>query len=271
MTSICEERYLEHLKLKREKPTLVFLTQIIKAHLARVPYENLSKLLRFKQVGASIPSFEEFVNQQYENNLGGTCFAQNIHLNRLLKNLEFNSQLVGIRRDGILSHVSLRVDLDGDNYLVDVGIMSPIAGPYRIHPEASFDTWIGNQQFIYKPAHDQKNYVLEIHRDGKMIRAFHSTLEPITDHDVAIGIQKTFEPGAMFMKTLCVHRVFSEYSIGLWNRQLYRIQGDARDIRKLVSFVDLKAALTENLKLPNYPLDEAIQLLQQNGAAPLFD
>ncbi len=134
-----EEKYLKLLGVQKGSPSFSFLTAAVKCHLSKVPYENISKLVRFHQVGPSIPSFEEFVGGIVEKTYGGTCFAQNIYLNHILNYLGFKSTLVGIRKDGILSHLSLRVKIEGSNYFVDVGIMSSFSGPFRIQPSESLD------------------------------------------------------------------------------------------------------------------------------------
>ncbi|MGZ6370090.1 MAG: arylamine N-acetyltransferase, partial [Bdellovibrionota bacterium] len=249
-----EARYLKLLGVQKSRPSLSFLTEIVKRQLEVVPYENVSKVIRFHEMGPSIPTFSELVAGIAERNYGGTCFAQNIHLHHLLGSLGFDSTLVGIRREGFLSHVSLRVLLEGYPYLVDVGIMSSIAGPYRIHPESAFDLQVGNQRYVFSPSADQGNYSLDIHRDGQMIRSFQSSSEPVTDAELEVGIRKTFEPSALFMNTLCIHRVFERHSVGIWNKQIYRIQGTERIKREVQTVSELEAALRVELGLPDYPL-----------------
>lgn len=265
-----EEVYLRHLGLGRRPPTLEYLREVVAAQLARVPYENFSKLIRFKVEGPSIPNFDESIDQMIKRDFGGTCFAQNIHFNRLLGDLGFDSRLVAIARDGEVSHVSLRVRIGGDNYLVDAGIMSSVAGPFRIHPKEAFDTQVGSQRFVFTPSEDRENYTLDIFRDGERIRSFQSSPERFTSRQLEEAIKKTFAPGAMFMTTLVVHRAYPSHSVGIWNRQVYRIEGAKMIKRELASFEELASAFRKDLALPKYPLREMLALLRENGAEPLF-
>ena len=265
-----EETYLRHLGLGRRPPNLEYLREIVAAQLARVPYENFSKLIRFKIEGASIPNFDEYIDQMIKRDFGGTCFAQNIHLNRLLGDVGFDSRMVAIAREGEVSHVSLRVRIGGDNYLVDTGIMSSVAGPFRINPKDAFDTQVGDQRFVFAPSEDRENYSLEIFRNGEMIRRFESSPERFTSRQLEEGIKKTFAPGATFMTTLVAHRAYANHSVGIWNRQLYRIEGANVIKRELKSFEELASAFRKDLALPKYPLREMLGLLKENGAEPLL-
>ncbi len=266
-----EEKYLKLLGIQMEPPSVSFLAAIVKRHLAMVPYENISKIIRFHEVEPSIPSLAEFVEGIAEKTYGGTCFAQNIYLNHILNYLGFKSKLIGIRKDALLSHLSLRVNIESSNYFVDVGLMSSFSGPFRIHPSVSFKKNIGNQQFVFSPKPDLENYILEVWRDGKMIRGFESSSLAFTEKDLANGIRKTFERSAMFMTTLCVHRVFDAYSLGIWNRSFYQINDSKHSVRQIQSYSELKSIFNNELMLSQYPLDLTLDLLQRNGATKLFE
>ncbi len=266
-----EEKYLKHLGIKVMQPSVSFLNEIVKRQLSKVPYENISKIVRLHEIGPSIPNLEEFVAGMVDKTYGGTCFVQNIYLNHILDYLGFKTNLIGIRRDGLLSHLSLRVNIEGANYFVDVGIMSSFSGPFRIDPSESFQKDIGNQRFVFSPKVDFENYNLEIWRNGKMIREFESSSLAFTEQDLEIGVRKTFERSAMFMTTLCVHRVFDSHSVGVWNRNFYQIRGTEHSVREIQSYSELKSVFRDELMLPQYPLDVTLDLLQSNGAEKLFE
>ncbi len=266
-----EENYLKILGIQKEPPSVSFLSQIVKSHLAKIPYENISKIIRFQKHGPSIPSLEEFLDGVKEKTYGGTCFAQNIYLNHILNSLGFTSELISILKDGVISHVSLRVRVDGSNYFVDVGLMSSFAGPFRIHPSHTFTNDVGNQRFIFSPKSDLQNYNLQIWRAGKLIREFDPSPSAFSEQDLQIGIQKTFEPSAMFMNTLCVHRAYEKHSLGIWDRNFYHIKGTEQSVRQIQCYDELKLIFSDELDLPRYPLELILNLLQANGATKLFE
>lgn len=266
-----EEKYLKLLGIQMEPPSVSFLAEIVKRHLAKVPYENISKIIRFHKVGPSIPSLEEFVGGIADKVYGGTCFAQNIYLNHILNYLGFASKLISMRRDGVISHVSLRVNIEGSNYFVDVGLMSSFSGPFRIHPSEFFNKDLGNQRFVFSPNSNLENYRLEIWRAGKLIREFDSSSLAFSEQDLEIGIRKTFERSAMFLTTLCVHRAFETHSMGIWDRNFYKIKGTEHSVRKIQSYAELSSIFSDELGLPQYPLELTLNLLQANGATKLFE
>lgn len=266
-----EQNYLKLLGIQIEPPSVSFLEAIVKNHLAKVPYESLSKIIRLHEIGPSIPSLEEFVGGIAEKTYGGTCFAQNFYLNHILNYLGFKSKLIGFRKDGFLSHLSLRINIQGSNYFVDVGLMSSFAGPFRIHPMESFKKNIGNQRFIFSPKSDFENYSLEIFRDGKLIRGFDSSSLGYTEQDLEVGIRKTFERSARFMTTVCVHRVFETHSLGIWNKSFYRINDREHLVRQIQSYSEFKSIFKDELMLPQYPLDLTLDLLQRYSGIKLFE
>ena len=59
MTSAQAARYLKVLRLERRSPSVSALTEILTAHLARVPFENVSKLQRARRgLPPGLPSLD---------------------------------------------------------------------------------------------------------------------------------------------------------------------------------------------------------------------
>jgi N-hydroxyarylamine O-acetyltransferase len=264
------DKFLRLLGLHSEPPTLDFLKKIVRAHLKTVPYENLSKLLGFEAHGPTIPSFTQYLEQLESVGSGGTCFAQNIHLNHLLLALGFRSRRVGVVREGKLSHVSLRVRFDGGEYFVDVGLMSSFAGPFSLAPEAGFETWIGDQRFVFAPLADRENYTLEIYRDGRVIRSFLSTSAQVSEEALSEAIRSTYEQEALFMQVLCVHRVFEDRNIGLWNHVLYEVRGRDTVKRELRDLAAFEKVFREELLLPHLPVAQALETLKSKSGVSLL-
>jgi arylamine N-acetyltransferase len=102
------------LDVPRRAPSLAALTELTAAHLTRVPFENVSKLLRFRQSGfCGIPTLAEFLDRIERHRLGGTCYSNNSHLNRLLEALGYQAFLCGADMKRPNVHVVNRVRLEG--------------------------------------------------------------------------------------------------------------------------------------------------------------
>lgn len=107
-------------------PTLAVLNAITRAHTTAIPFENLDVLL-----GRAIDLRpESLFDKLVSRRRGGYCFEQNGLLLWALERLGFAVVPISARvridrpRDSIppRTHVFLRVELEGESYLTDVGV-----------------------------------------------------------------------------------------------------------------------------------------------------
>jgi arylamine N-acetyltransferase len=122
-------RYLQRLQLDAPPPlTLAGLTLLQQRHNALLPFETLSCLLR-----DAVPIDLDSVQRKLlDDRRGGYCFELNGGLLALLQALGFDAQPLSARvllaaQDGELTartHLLLRVQVDGDDWLVDAGFGS---------------------------------------------------------------------------------------------------------------------------------------------------
>ena len=71
------EKYLDLLGVEKSEPDFDLLKKIVKAHLIKVPFENISKLLYKKQGITNVPDMSAFLNGIEKYNFGGTCYTNN--------------------------------------------------------------------------------------------------------------------------------------------------------------------------------------------------
>jgi len=119
------------------EPTLATLSGIVEAHTRTIPFENLDVLLG-RPIRLDMPSV---VRKLVHEHRGGYCFEQNGLLLSVLEALRFRVVPLSARvrvqrpRDYIpaRSHLFVRVELDGELWLADVGVggLSPTA-PLRL-------------------------------------------------------------------------------------------------------------------------------------------
>ncbi|HXX64100.1 MAG TPA: arylamine N-acetyltransferase, partial [Bacteroidota bacterium] len=88
--------YLEALELSEQDPSLPALQDLVRAHLERVPFENISKLYYMQRFGLKeMPPLERFLEGIRRYHFGGTCYSNNYYLNRLLLSLRYDVRLCG--------------------------------------------------------------------------------------------------------------------------------------------------------------------------------
>ena len=139
------ESYLQRIEYVGPiNPTLETLNQIHRAHLQRVPFENLD-VMRGVPI---ILDRERLYDKIVRNRRGGFCYELNGLFSWLLEELGFSVTLLSssdARKDGGFGpeydHLTLRVDLeDGASvspvpWLVDVGWGDTFCQPLRLEPD----------------------------------------------------------------------------------------------------------------------------------------
>ena len=137
-------------------PTLEHLATLMEAHLATVPFENLSIHL-----GEPVDLAEEALTDKLvSRRRGGFCYELNGGFAALLRHLGFDVTLLAARvhtPDGLgppYDHLTLRVDLD-ESWLADVGFGRFISRPVRLLVgEDQTDPTAGSVRFVEAPYDD---------------------------------------------------------------------------------------------------------------------
>jgi N-hydroxyarylamine O-acetyltransferase len=114
-------RYLGLIGVIARRPSLEALGELTTAHLCRVPFENVSKLLHRDDPSMRLPPLERWLENVERHGLGGTCYANNSHFGELLAHLGYDVRLCGADMRAPDVHVANIVTLAGREYLVDVG------------------------------------------------------------------------------------------------------------------------------------------------------
>jgi arylamine N-acetyltransferase len=90
------QRYLRLLGVEGVPYGLEGLRAVIRAHLLRVPFENVSKLLLFSREGRGrFFTLPEFLDGIEHHDLGSTCYGANPYLAELLRALGYEADLHG--------------------------------------------------------------------------------------------------------------------------------------------------------------------------------
>jgi len=121
-------RFRRHYNISPSRlPNLDFLREIL-AGFANLPYENLSKIIKFYHHGENATERlrlpEEVIEDHLHLHLGGTCFSLTFFLQSILMHHGFPGYIVmGDMKAGHNLHCALVVLLEGIKYLVDPGYL----------------------------------------------------------------------------------------------------------------------------------------------------
>lgn len=123
---------LESLDLSRAEPGIGYLEALFSRFLARVPFENATKILQNAAEGdpARKPRRPEvFWREHLETGSGGTCFARVEAFRALAGELGFPARRALGRVRDEFDHAALFVERDGRSWICDIGFPLPMVLP----------------------------------------------------------------------------------------------------------------------------------------------
>lgn len=263
-------RYLRILGFDVVPSGIEGLEEIVRRHLCRVPFENVSKLLLFGREGAGrVTNLSEFLDGIDHADLGGTCYTSNPFLAELLQVLGYDADLLGADMNTPNIHTAIRVRIEGVAYHVDAGYAAPLLQPIRL------------DQLPFELSHGKYRYVLERNRTGECGMTVWCGQECV--HGYAVHgpprsleffrqiILDSYTSGRMFMSCLRITRFFEGHSIELKNSTLTYYKGaEARETR-LHSMQELRQAVANQFVMPRCPIEEAVGVLEQVTGRHFFD
>ena len=263
-------RYLRLLGISCVPSGLDGLQDLVRRHLCRVPFENVSKLLLFAREGAGRPMMlGEFLDGIEHQDLGGTCHSNNPFLADLLRHLGYDADLLGADMSIPNCHTCVRVRLDAAPYHVDVGYGGPFREPMRLDrlPHA-FDE--GDLRYVLDRNRHEEAYEMAVlagleRRHGYVVHG-----PPRSRDFFTPTIRESFAPGRTFVSNLRIVRFFDEHSVELFNRTLTIRRGSETNQTELRERSELKAALATHLAMPRCPIDAALDTLERITGTSFF-
>ena len=212
------DRYLSLLGLHRRKPGMDALSEIVQAHLLRVPFENVSKLYYKKHRGLrGIPGLETFLDGIERFHFGGTCYTNNYYLYQLLANLGYQNKLCGADMSNPDVHLVSMVNLEKREYLVDAGYAAPFLTPLPRDLTADYTIVLGRERYVLKPQDASSCSRMELYRDGKLSHGYLAKPAPRQIHEFEQAIADSYREDATFMNALLLARFFPNRSVVIHN------------------------------------------------------
>jgi hypothetical protein len=131
-SSLAVDEILEDLELLRAAPGLGFLERVFLRFNERVPFENVSKIVRdaeVRELSEKPRRPEVFWREHLELGAGGTCFARVAAFEWLISELGFHARPVLGRVESDFDHAALLVALGAGEWICDVGFPLPALLP----------------------------------------------------------------------------------------------------------------------------------------------
>jgi arylamine N-acetyltransferase len=263
-------RYLRLLGLEGIPSGLRGLQDIVRRHVHRVPFENVSKLLLHAREGAGRAfTLEEFLDGIEQYDLGGTCYTCNPYLTDLLRHLGYDADLLGADMTVPDIHTCVRVRIDGVPYLIDCGYGGPFREPLRLDrvPHVFFE---GSIQYIFGPNAHPNAYEMKSLSGGQPVHGYIAHEPPRAAAFFEPAVRKSFTPGQTFMNHMRIVRIFDEHSVELFDRKLTIHRAGASLQTELSNLAEFQRAITVDLAMPRCPVEQALAAMERITGTPLF-
>ncbi len=262
-------RFLRLLGLDPQAPTLAYLREIVFQTVCRVPFENVSKLLLYRDEGIGRAlTIDEFLDGIEHRDLGGTCYSCNPFLAGLLRALGFDADLLAADMSVPNIHTTVRVRLHGLEYHVDAGYGGPFREPLCLDdlPETICE---GSIRYRVERHPEGDVEVTQFSAAGRLhgYRAHGPARSP--DFFLPV-ILDSFQPGKTFMTCLRIVRIFPDHSVELHNRTLTVHRGGESQTSNLASMAELRSTAADQLAMPRCPIEEAVDILATLNGQDLF-
>lgn len=262
-------RYLRLLGIERQPTGIDGLREIVRQHLLRVPFENVSKLLLFDREGAGRSlTLPEFLDGIEHHDLGGTCYSSNPFLAELLRVLGYDADLLGADMSIPNVHTSIRVRLDGKEYHVDAGNGAPFLEPM---PLDRLPYVLSTGRYRYTLENHNSDYQMTATYAGEFSHSYVVHGPPRTPEFFRPIVLDSFVRGRKFMTWLRITRCFGDRVIDLRNRTLTWSQGKKGRETTLNNADELQSAVAKDMAMPRCPVLQAVTILERLTGKPFFE
>lgn len=261
-------RYLKLLNALEGPPSVASLKDIVRAHLATIPFENISKLIRWKTTRrCEFPSLAQYLDGIERYHFGGTCYSNNYYLNQLLACLGYEVRLCGADMNRPDVHVVNLVRLDGREYLVDVGYAAPFLEPMPRDLSEDFVVSLGSDRYILRPQDAEGRSRLEFYRDGTSRHGYIVKPTPRRIEEFSDVIADSFRPEATFMNTVLIVRFDADCSYVIHNMEFIETQGASTNRTTFHTIDELVRAIGSVFGMPPVLVRHALEgfLFQGNA------
>lgn len=211
------DRFLNLLEVKPGSPSLELLNEIVRSHLEKIPFENISKLIYKRQGMTDIPGFVKYLDEIENNNFGGTCYALNYYLYLLLRHLGFKVTLCSADMKFPDVHMVSIVEIDFCEYIVDCGYGAPFLEPLPRNLNSDYTLFFGDEKYILKPKKSDGTSRLEQYYKNELKHFYNVKPYAKKLSEFKKVINDSYADDALFMNNLLITRHSHDYSISLRN------------------------------------------------------
>lgn len=214
-------KYLEILGLDMENPGLEYLKKLVRAHLIRFPFENVSKTYYRKLLGIKgLPDIALHLHGVENFGFGGTCYLLNYYFKCLLTYLGFDVRFCSADMHKPDVHVMNIVTIEGNEYIVDAGYASPLLRPIPRYLSFDFELSRGEQLYRFRPVDSLGRTFVEVYENGELVHGYTAKPEGREIEQFEEKIESSYDENSTFVHSLFLVRHYEDRSVALHNLNL---------------------------------------------------
>jgi N-hydroxyarylamine O-acetyltransferase len=253
-------RYLRVLGVSPKPPSMQGLSELVAAHVTRVPFESISKLYYKNRQGfADMPNIQMFLDGIEQYHFGGTCYSNNFYLYSLLASLGYETKLCGADMSHPDVHIVSIVRVERREYIVDAGYGAPFLSPLPRDLTSDYIIVLGRDRYVLKPQDAEGRSRLELYRDDLLKHGYLVNPAPRKIEEFHQVITDSFQPSATFMNSVLLTRFYPDRSVMIHNLTRIESQGSSSTLHTMKNRDELIAQIEEDLGIPKNIVFEAIQ------------
>jgi arylamine N-acetyltransferase len=261
-------KYLKILGITKHRPDIDSLTNLISAHLAKIPFENISKLYYLKTYNLkTTPDFELYIDGISNYHFGGTCYSNNFYLNKLLTYLGYEVRLCSADMNEPDVHVVNIVTLSGQEYLVDVGYAAPFLNPMPLYMHDTYEIVHGAERYILYPRNNKGHSILKMFRGGEEKHGYVVKPEEKSIDEFNDVIKDSFREEATFLNSLLLVRFESSLSVRIHNFSITKSMDSIFKQRDLKNKEELVSTISSEFNIPQDTVSESVEMIRDFGDA----
>jgi len=262
-------RYLQLLGFDQTPHGVEGLRQLVRRHVIRVPFENISKLLLIRRERRGRPAtLSDYLDGLERHDLGGTCYTSNPFFAELLRELRYDADLLGCDMTRVNVHTAIRVRVDGSAYHVDVGYGGPFYEPLLL-TDSPHEMKQGPYRYVLDRARDGR-LAMNVFRGEERVHGYLVNEIPREREFFTSIILDSFRPAATFLTQLCVFRYFEDHAVQLQNNVAVHYRAGESGETRIGSMKQIREIFENQLRLPRCPVEKAIETLEQLTGQDFF-
>lgn len=256
------DKYLELISIDPTNSSFESLCNIVKAHLIKIPFENISKLLYKKKGMDYIPDLKTYLNGIENYNFGGTCYSNNYYLYLLIKHLGYNIKLCGADMKNSDVHVISIVTIEEKEFIVDVGYAAPFYSPLPRGLNEDYIIKSGEEAYYIKPLDNKGRTKVEQYYNGRLQHWYTAKPQARKIEEFTKVIKNSYAENAIFMNALRITRFTNQGSLVLKNLLLTettRLKSSVTEI----TFKNISGIIQQKFGIPAEIVKEALLDLRE--------